>query len=189
MVGTGTKNMTENNNQISYFFTDLYSLEDRFGFPVLDHAFEGIMINVDKIQYDSQKLTFKLLVSYSFCKEFIECFTKIEWSLVLTIDDIEHQSGISFNLQDPSKRYKGPTTPGYTNKSVDSGSNNGFYERYIEVPISISCPNSSLELSHFLTVSLHEYKSNRIAIGAITQKTVSYVNGMQSNLNISEENI
>ena len=189
MVGTGTKNMTENNNQINYFFTDLYSLEDRPGFPVLNHAFEGVMINVDKIQYDNKNLTFNLLVSYSFCKQFIECFTKIEWSLVLTIDDIEQQIGTSFNLQDPSKRYKGSTTPGFTNKSVDAGCNNGFYERYIEVPISISCPNSSLELSHFLTVSLHHFKSNRIAIGATTQKTVSYMNGLQSNLNISEENI
>lgn len=164
---------------MKHSFSGLFSYEDRAGFPSLEYGFEGVVINIDNVAYSENELSFNLLLSYSFGRAFVDCFSKIDWAFVLTFDDVQERQGVSFNLRDTSKRYQGLSSLNYSACATCEGVNNEYFEGCIEAPITIHGVKSFLSPSFFLSVSLHNYLSNRIGIDVVNNVIMNYVSGAE----------
>lgn len=168
-------------NPLEYAFPDLFSLEDRPEFPLLDAPDTGIRINVDGLDYDGTTLVFNLLVTYSFPRSFIDCFAQVDWAMVLTVEDVEAGRGLAINLIDPHKRYDGQPDINYTPGEVESEPTS-FMESYIEVPMAIKIAQPERAPSVFLTVTLQQHNSNTLGLDLLKIEAINYMGGRPAEL-------
>ncbi|MFK5856891.1 MAG: hypothetical protein QM503_12240 [Bacteroidota bacterium] len=164
MAGVGIDLMSDITPQLNHYFSGLFSYEDREGFPSIESTFEGIKISIDGLKLEGNELAFNLLVTYCFNRSYINNFKKIDWGLVLTIDDIVSTEGLSFTLRDTSKRYKYSSNINYNNNNSNEFSDDEFIEGYIEVPVVILPIFESKFSDIYLSVILHRAISNRVKI-------------------------
>ena len=169
------------NNPLECAFPDLFSLEDRPEFPLLDAPDTGIRINVDGLDYDGTTLVFNLLVAYSFPRSFIDCFARVDWAMVLTVEDVESGRGLAINLIDPHKRYDDQADINYTPGEVESEPTS-FMGSFVEVPMAIKIAQPESAPSVFLTVTLQQHNSNTLGLDLLEIKAINYMDGQPADL-------
>lgn len=177
--------MTPLKASLDYDFTGLFRGVSRKNFPSIANIGTGIRINVDGLDYNNGMLSFNVLVAYCFSRSFIMKFHNVEWSLILTIDDIASARGLSLNLRDPHKRYQNSRRAERTFPRTEEPVS--FVESYVEIPLAIRVLKPIFSPSIFLTVTLHEFQSNRIGLDLLKMEVNPYADGKRANLELMDE--
>lgn len=177
--------MPEGSVAIGYDFTDIFKLTSRVNFPNIVDPEIGVRLNIDNILYDDELLYCSVLISYRLLLSYVEKFPRVDWSMILTVDDIISSKGLIINLRDPNKRYPFANNIVVSRETTGSSDEN-FLSGYLEVPICIEAIKTKILPSIYFSVYLNNYRSNRIGIDIENLCPLYYVDGEISSLELIE---
>jgi len=151
-------------NPVELEFPELFSCEDRKGFPDLEDDVHGIVIYADGINYLENTLFLRLMVSYCFSNTFIKLFNNIELAIKIVIENPSNGQSRCFEIQDPHKRYPSHDEQNYTDPSKSTKNQATFdMTSYVEIPLELQLENPGWGPSLFIRALLQETTSNILA--------------------------
>ncbi|MFH1143588.1 MAG: hypothetical protein V1774_03505 [Candidatus Eisenbacteria bacterium] len=167
--------MSIRSERLALRVTDLVSGEDRPGFPRLVPLQPGIRIHAAEIAYAQPDLSFHLLVTYCFPREFVKRFQRLDQALTLLAEDAASGLHAALSLADPHKRY--PALEGENYRAGPPPRTRAFRTGYREIPLGLSVEPPDFHPSLFLRVVLQDHVSNVLAFDLSAPAVVSYQDG------------
>jgi hypothetical protein len=150
---------------IVYRIPSLYSYDEETGSPMLEPPDAGIAISAENIDYNGETLSFRLLVTYTFSRDYVRAFARIVWGMVAFIENADTGQCGMFNLSELGrKRYPVVPALNYSGTIEEAGTPTSYKTGWVGLDLELDVPPPVFHPSLFITVKLHQHVSNTIGI-------------------------
>jgi hypothetical protein len=150
---------------IIYRIPSLFSYEDEVGSPILDPPDVGIAVNAINIDYDGEILQLRLLLTYTFARDFVRAFARIFWAMVVSIENADTGQCETFNLSELGRKtYPDVPTVNFSGNIPDADTPTSFRTGWLGLDLELDVLQPAFHPSLFFTVKLHDFVSNTIGI-------------------------
>lgn len=178
--------MSQWSSPLEINFPELFSSQNRKGFPELAEEEEGICLYADNLSYEDSIFSCQLLVSFTFSRKFLCSFNRIGKAINLLIENADTGQCYQMNLDDPHKNY-----PAYSSDNFDPSIAKdlpGIKTSYRQIPLMIELENPGWGPHLFIRAILQNFTSNILALDFSDEvKISSFMDGEVHTVNLSEE--
>jgi len=125
----------------------------------------GIAINAENIDYNGETLSLRMLVTYTFSRDYVRAFARIVWGMAAFIENADTGQCAVFNLSELGRKTY-PVVPAvnYSGTVGKTDTPTSYKTGWVGLDLELDVPEPAFHPSLFITVKLHQHVSNTIGI-------------------------